>query len=136
MLEYILSPEKGLSNEPLIISTRSYNSSAVLAMAKHMEGHSGQKCNLIAPCIPLDRTRVPLDRTSIPLDRIFLPLDRTSISLDRIFLPLDRTSISLYRTFLPFDRTSIILSLAVLHWFISLWHFTFNRTFVETSDRP
>ena len=69
-----------------------------------MEGHSGQKCNLIAPCIPLDRTRVPLDRTSIPLDRIFLPLDRTSISLDR--------------TFLPFDRTSIILSLAVLHWCI------------------
>ena len=76
-----------------------------------MEGHSGQKCSLIAPCIPLDRTRVPLDR-------IFLPLDRTSIPLDRIFLPLDRTSISLDRTFLPFDRTSIILSLAVLHWFI------------------
>ena len=83
-----------------------------------MEGHSGQKCSLIAPCIPLDRTRVPLDRTSIPLDRIFLPLDRTSIPLDRIFLPVDRTSISLDRTFLPFDRTSIILSLAVLHWFI------------------
>ena len=98
-----------------------------------MEGHSGQKCNLIAPCIPLDRTRVPLYRTSIPLDRIFLPFDRTSISLDRIFLPLDRTSISLDRTFLPFDRTSIILSLAVLHWFIPLWHFTFNRTFVETA---
>ena len=84
-----------------------------------MEGHSGQKCNLIAPCIPLDHTRVPLDRTSIPLDRIFLPLDRTSISLDR--------------TFLPFDRTSIILSLAVLHWFIPLWHFTVKRTFVETA---
>ena len=105
-----------------------------------MEGHSGQKCNLIAPCIPLDRTRVPLDRTSIPLDRIFLPFDRTSISLDRIFLPLDLTSIPLDRiflpldrTFLPFDRTSIILSLAVLHWFIPLWHFTFNRTSVETA---
>ena len=69
-----------------------------------MEGHSGQKCNLIAPCIPLDRTRVPLDRTSIPLDRIFLPLDRTSIPLDLALLPFDRTSI-------------IILSLAVLHWY-------------------
>ena len=83
-----------------------------------MERHSGQKCNLIAPCIPLDRTRVPLDRTSIPLDRIFLPFDRTSISLDRIFLPLDRTSIPLDRAFLPFDRTSIILLLTVLQWFI------------------
>ena len=64
-----------------------------------MEGHSGQKCNLIATCIPLDRIRVPLDRT-------FLPFDRTSIPFDRTFIPLDRT-------FLPFDRTSIILSLAI-----------------------
>ena len=51
-----------------------------------MEGHSGQKCNLIVTCIPLDRTRVPLDRTFIPLDRTFLPLDRTSIPLDRTFI--------------------------------------------------
>ena len=87
---------------------------------KSMEGHSGQKCNLIATCIPLDRIRVPLDRTflpfdrtSIPLDRTFLPFDRTSIPLDRTFLPLDRTFIPLDRTFLPFDRTSIILSLAI-----------------------
>ena len=64
-----------------------------------MEGHSGQKCNLIATCIPLDRIRVPLDRT-------FLPFDRTSIPFDRTFIPLDRTV-------LPFDRTSIILSLAI-----------------------
>ena len=56
-----------------------------------MEGNSGQKCNLIAPCIPLDRTFLPFDRTSIPLDRIFLPFDRTSIALDRTFLPFDRT---------------------------------------------
>ena len=90
--------------------------------------------------VPLDRTSIPLDRTSISLDRIFLPLDRTSIPLDRIFLPFDRTSIPLDRvflpsdrTFLPFDRTSIILSLAILHWFIPLWHFTFNRTSVETA---
>ena len=62
-----------------------------------MEGHSGQKCNLITTCIPLDRTFIPLDRTSIQFDRTFLPLDRT-------FIPLDCT-------FLPFDRTSIILSL-------------------------
>ena len=85
-----------------------------------MEGHSGQKCNLIATCIPLDRIRVPLDRTSIQLDRIFLPFHRTSIPLDRTFLPFDRTSIPLDRTFLPFDRTSIILSLALLHWFITV----------------
>ena len=69
----------------------------------NMEGRSGQKCNLIATCIPLDRIRVPLDRTFIPLGR----------------------------TFLPFDRTSIILSLAILHWFIPLWHFTFVRTSVQ-----
>ena len=78
-----------------------------------MEGHSGQKCNLIVTCIPLDRTFIPLDRTFLALDRTFLPLDRT-------FIPLDRT-------FLPFDRSSIILSLALLHWFIPLWHFTFIR---------
>ena len=64
-----------------------------------MEGHSGQKCNLIATCIPLDRIRVPMDRT-------FLPFNRTSIPFDRTFIPLDRT-------FHPFDRTSIILSLAI-----------------------
>ena len=89
--------------------------------------HSGQKCNLIATCIPLDRIRVPLDRTSIPLDRTsipldrtFLPLDRTSIPLDGTFLPLDRTFIPFDRTFLPFhrtiipfDRPSIILPLAI-----------------------
>ena len=126
-----------------------------------MEGHSGQKYNLIAPCIPLDRTFLPFDRTSIPLDRTFLPFDRTSIALDRTFLSLDRTFIPLDRTFLPFDRTSIpfdrtfhpvdrtfipldrafvpfdrtsiILLLAILHWFIPLWHFTFNRTSVETA---
>ena len=57
-----------------------------------MGGHSGQECDLIATCIPLDRIRVPLDRPSIPLDRTFIPLDRT---------------------FLPFDHTSIILSLAI-----------------------
>ena len=102
--------------------------------------HSGQKCNLIATCIPLDRIRVPLDRTSIPLDRTsipldrtFLPLDRTSIPLDGTFLPLDRTFIPLDRTFLPFDRTSIILWLTLLHWFIPLWHFIFIRTSVETA---
>ena len=65
----------------------------------YMEGHSGQKCNLIATCIPLDRIRVPMDRT-------FLPFNRTSIPFDRTFIPLDRT-------FHPFDRTSIILSLAI-----------------------
>ena len=78
----------------------------------NMEGHSGQKCNLIATCIPLDRTFIPLDRTFLPLDRTFIPLDRT---------------------FLPFDRTSIILSLVILHWFIPLWHFTFIRASVETA---
>ena len=77
-----------------------------------MQGHCGQKYNLIATCIPLDRIRVPLDRTSLPLDRTSIPLDCT---------------------FLPFDRTSIILSLVILHWFIPLWHFTFIRTSVETS---
>ena len=71
-----------------------------------MEGHSGQKCNLIATCIPLDRIRVPLDRTFLPFDRTSIPLDRTSIPFDRTFIPLHRTSI-------PFDRTSIILSLAI-----------------------
>ena len=70
-----------------------------------MEGYSGQKYNLIATCIPLDRIRVQLDRTFIPLGR----------------------------TFLKFDRTSIILSLAILHWFIPLWYFTFIRTSVETA---
>ena len=49
-----------------------------------MQGHCGQKCNLIATCIQLDRVRVPLDRTSIPLDRTSIPLDCT-------FLPFDRT---------------------------------------------
>ena len=87
-----------------------------------MEGHSGQKCNLIATRIPLDRIRVPLDRTSIPLDRTFLAFDRT-------FIPLDRA-------FLPFDRTSIILSLAILHWFVPLWHFTFIHTSVAFHIYP
>ena len=64
-----------------------------------MEGHSGQKCNLITTCIPLDRIRVPLDRTFLPFDRTFIPFDRT-------FIPLDCT-------FLPFNRTSIILLLAM-----------------------
>ena len=64
-----------------------------------MEGHSGQKCNLITTCIPLDRIRVPLDRTILPFDRTFIPFDRT-------FIPLDCT-------FLPFNRTSIILLLAM-----------------------
>ena len=91
-----------------------------------MEGHSGQKCNLIATCIPLDRTFIPLDRTFLPLDRTFIPLDRTFLPFDRTFIPLDRT-------FLPFDRTSIILSLVILHWFITVWHFTFMRTSVETA---
>ena len=121
---------------------------------KSMEGHSGQKCNLIAPSIPLDhtflpfdRTFIPLDRTFLPFDRTFLPFDRTFIPSDRTFLPFDRTSIPFDRTFhpfdrifipldracLPFDRTSIILSLAILHWFIPLWYFTFNRTSVETA---
>ena len=71
----------------------------IIGRRKFMEGHSGQKCNLIATCIPLDRIRVPLDRT-------FLSFDRTSIPFDGTFIPLDRT-------FLPFDRTSIILSLAI-----------------------
>ena len=44
-----------------------------------MEGHCGQKCNLIA-------TFIPLDRTSIPLDRTFLPFDRTSIILSLVIL--------------------------------------------------
>ena len=54
-----------------------------------MEGHSGQKCNLIATCIPLHRTFIPLDRTFVQLDRTFMALDRT-------FLPLDHTSIILF----------------------------------------
>ena len=91
-----------------------------------MEGHSGQKYNLLATCIPLDRIRVPIDRTSIQLDCTFLPFDRTSIQLDHTFLPFDRTSIPLDRTFLPLNRTSIILSLALLHWFITLCHFSFQ----------
>ena len=78
-----------------------------------MEGHCGQKWNLIATCIPLDLIRVPLDRTYIPLDPTPIPLDPT---------------------FLPFDRTSIIFSLVTLHWFIPLWHFTFIRTSVETAS--
>ena len=57
----------------------------------NMEGHSEQKCNLIATCNLLDRTFIPFDRTFLPFDRTFIPLDRT---------------------FLPFDLTSIILSLA------------------------
>ena len=76
-----------------------WNHTIKTKMWKHMEGHSGQKCNLIATCIPLDRIRVPLDRT-------FLPFDHTSIPFDRTFIPLDCT-------FLPFDHTSIILSLAI-----------------------
>ena len=72
------------------------------------------------------------NRASIPLDRTSIPLDRTSILLDRAFIPLDRASIPLDRTFLPFDHT-VILSLAILHWFIPLWHFTFIRTSVETA---
>ena len=95
------------------------NCSLTISTQGCKEGHSGQKCNLIATCIPLDRIRVPLDRT-------FLPFDRTSIPFDRTFIPLDRT-------FLPFDRTSIILSLAIWHWFIPLWYFTFIRTSVETA---
>ena len=51
-----------------------------------MEGHSGKKCNLIATCIPLDRTFIPLDRTFLPLIRTFLPLDRTSIILSLAIL--------------------------------------------------
>ena len=98
-----------------------------------MEGHSGQKCNLIAPCILLDRTFLPFDRTSIPFDRTFIPLDRASLPFDRTSIPFDRTFIPLDRASLPFDRTSIILSLAILHWFIPLWYFTFNRTSVETA---
>ena len=58
-----------------------------------MEGHSGQKCNLIATCIPLDRIRVPLDRTFLPFDRTSIPFDCTFIPLDHTFLPCDRTSI-------------------------------------------
>ena len=65
-----------------------------------MEGHSGQKCNLIATCIPLDRTFGA--RSKVYLNC------KNEIKLDRTFLPLDRT-------FLPFDRTSIILSLALLY---------------------
>ena len=76
-----------------------------------MEGHSGQKCDLIAPCIPLDRTFFPFDRTSIALDRTFLPFDRTSIPFDRTFHPFDRTFIPLDRAFVPFDHTSIICRL-------------------------
>ena len=63
----------------------------------------------------------------------FLPFDRVFIPLDRIFLPFDRTFISLDRSFCPFDRTSIILSLAILHWFIPLWHFIFIHTSVEAA---
>ena len=84
-------------------------------------------------CIPLDRTFLPFDRTFIPLDRTFLPFDRTSIPFDRTFHPFDRTFIPLDRAFLPLDRTSIILLLAILHLFIPLWYFTFNRTSVETA---
>ena len=86
-----------LTPPPLKWLTEKKNPFEVCKHAARMEGHSGQKCNLIATCIPLDRIRVPLDRT-------FLPFDRTSIPFDRTFIPLDRT-------FLPFDRTSIILSL-------------------------
>ena len=75
-----------------------------------MKGHCGQKCNLIATCIPLDRTFIPLDRTFLPLDRTFIPLDRTFLPLDRTFIPLDRTFIPLDRTFLPLDRTFIPLA--------------------------
>ena len=91
-----------------------------------MEGHSGQKCNLIATCISLDRICVPLDRTFLPFDRTSILFDRTFIPLDRIFLPFDRTFIPLDRTFLQFDRTSIILSLAIWHWFIPLWYFNLS----------
>ena len=70
-----------------------------------MEGHSGQKCNLIATCIPLDRIRVPLDHTFLPLDRTFPPFHRTFLPLDRTFLPFDRTFIPFDHTFLPFDCT-------------------------------
>ena len=102
------------------------NYSLTISTQGCMEVHSGQKCNLIATCIPLDRIRVPLDRTFLPFDRTSIPFNRTFIPLDRTFLPLDRTSI-------PFDRTSIVLSLAIWHWFIPRWYFTFIRTSVETA---
>ena len=56
-------------------------------MQQIMEGHSGQKCNLISTCIPLDRIRVPLDRTFLPLDHTFIPLDRTFLPVGSYFHP-------------------------------------------------
>ena len=95
---------KGQSHVTVLNSFKSY----------YIEGHSGQKCNINATCILLDRIRVPLVRTFIPLHRSFLPLDRTSIPLDRTFLSFDRTLIALDWTFLPFDRTFIPLDRAFL----------------------
>ena len=93
-----------------------------------MEGHYGQKCNLIATCIPLDHIRVPLDRIFlpldrpvIPLDRTLLPLDRTFIPLDRTFVPLDHTFIPLGRTLLPFDRTFIPLDRNYRSAAVTIW---------------
>ena len=53
-----------------------------------VEGHSGQKCNWIMTCVPLDRTFILLDRTLISLDRTLIPLDRTSVSLDSTLISL------------------------------------------------
>ena len=78
-----------------------------------MKGDCGQKYNLIATCIPLDRIRVPLDRTSIPLDRTF-------ISLDCTFLLLDKTANLLPLAFLlPFDRTFVASYITLVYSYLS-----------------
>ena len=65
------------------------NYQSLLSSRGYMEGHSGQKCNLIATCIPLDRIRIPLDRTFLPFDRTFIPLDRTFLPFPRINAALE-----------------------------------------------
>ena len=106
-----------------------------------MEEHSGEKRNLIATCIPLDRIRVPLDPTFLPSDCTFIPLDRTFLPFDPTSIPLGSylpsirsyfhsigshpcstrlylSSIQSYfhsiGSYLPFYRTSIILSLGII----------------------
>ena len=75
-----------------------------------MEGHSGQKCNLIATCIPLDRIRVSLDRTFLPLDRTFLPLDRTFLSIASYL-----SSIRSYFDYFVASYMTLVYSSVVFH---------------------
>ena len=74
----------------------------------NMEGHSGQKCNLITTCIPLDRIRVPLDRT-------FLPFDRTSIASYFHFIASYFHSIRSYFNYFVASYMTLVYSSVLFH---------------------